>query len=302
MKKLHRVFAFIPIAALLVASVICFSAASIYYSNGAYYTLINNYQASLTGWDTETSTVVAVPAELNGRRVTNIESYAFYNDSTIAAVDFSDAVNLNVIGMYAFSNCSALNSPVILPESIVEIDDCAFESSAVTEVDVNFSAKISDQCFNRCGNLTEVRINGEVTEIGTYAFANCPNLVAVYLPASVTMISNSAFYNDPNLTIYCYKDSYAHTYAEIKNIAYVLLDAEPQEYIYGDANSDGYVNISDVTDIQRAVAEIDTLDDLRKKAADVNGDGVVTIDDATILQMYLAEFATDYPISVVTAQ
>ena len=133
-------------------------------------------------------------------------------------------------------------------------------------------------------------------------FANCPNLVAVYLPASVTTISNSAFYNDPNLTIYCYKDSYAHTYAEIKNIAYVLLDAEPQEYIYGDANSDGYVNISDVTDIQRAVAEIDTLDDLRKKAADVNGDGVVTIDDATILQMYLAEFATDYPIGVVTAQ
>ncbi len=72
--------------------------------------------------------------------------------------------------------------------------------------------------------------------------------------------------------------------------------------LLGDANGDGYVNISDVTDIQRAVAEIDTLDDLRKKAADVNGDGVVTIDDATILQMYLAEFATDYPIGVVTAQ
>ena len=57
-----------------------------------------------------------------------------------------------------------------------------------------------------------------------------------------------------------------------------------------------------MTSIQRAVAEIGTLDDLRQKAADVNADGVVTIDDATILQMYLAEFATDYPIGEVTAQ
>ncbi|MBQ5744071.1 MAG: dockerin type I repeat-containing protein, partial [Ruminococcus sp.] len=87
-------------------------------------------------------------------------------------------------------------------------------------------------------------------------------------------------------------------YAKAQNIPYILLDS----VLLGDANGDGYVNISDVTDIQRAVAEMDTLDDLRKKAADVNGDGVVTIDDATILQMYLAEFATDYPIGVVTAQ
>ena len=44
---------------------------------------------------------------------------------------------------------------------------------------------------------------------------------------------------------------------------------------------------------------MDTLDDLRKKAADVNSDGVVTIDDATFLQTYLAEFGTAYPIGEV---
>ena len=115
---------------------------------------------------------------------------------------------------------------------------------------------------------------------------------------SVNYIADTAFSGDPNLTLGVWFGSYGYEYAQSHNIPYILLDS----VLLGDANGDGYVNISDVTDIQRAVAEMDTLDDLRKKAADVNGDGVVTIDDATILQMYLAEFATDYPIGVVTAQ
>ena len=115
---------------------------------------------------------------------------------------------------------------------------------------------------------------------------------------SVNYIADTAFSGDPNLTLGVWFGSYGYQYAKAQNISYILLDS----VLLGDANGDGYVNISDVTDIQRAVAEMDTLDDLRKKAADVNSDGVVTIDDATILQMYLAEFATDYPIGVVTAQ
>ena len=285
MKKLHRIFALIPAAAILVASVIGFSAASIFYYNGAYYTLINNYQASLTGWDTEISTVVTVPGVLNGRAVTDVDRYAFYEDTTITGVDFSEANNLTTIGMYAFSNCSALNSPVILPESITEIDDCAFESSAVTEAEINFSAKIPNQCFNRCGNLTEVRINGAVTEIGTYAFANCPNLTAVYLPDTVTTIPNSAFKNDPNLTIYCYADSYAQQYAEARDIPYVLI----QTYEVGDVDRDGTLSITDVTLIQKYLAELEMFDDEQLRLADFSADGQVDIADATAIQITIAE-------------
>ena len=115
---------------------------------------------------------------------------------------------------------------------------------------------------------------------------------------SVNYIADTAFSGDPNLTLGVWFGSYGHEYAQSHNIPYILLDS----VLLGDANGDGYVNISDVTDIQRAVAEMDTLDDLRKKAADVNGDGVVTIDDATFLQTYLAEFETAYPIGEVTAQ
>ena len=69
------------------------------------------------------------------------------------------------------------------------------------------------------------------------------------------------------------------------------------EVMLGDADSNGSVNINDVTAIQRHVAEFEALEDLQAKAADVNGDGSITIEDATILQQYLAEYELSYPIN-----
>lgn len=62
------------------------------------------------------------------------------------------------------------------------------------------------------------------------------------------------------------------------------------DYIRGDVDGDGSVTISDVTEIQRYIAELRQLDDRAFLAADVNGDGDVTVTDATLVQRYLAEF------------
>ena len=146
--------------------------------------------------------------------------------------------------------------------------------------------------------ISDIIFSDTITTVEEYAFMNCTSLETVTIGKTVTQIADSAFNNDSVLTIACYYDSCAHNFAKAQNIPFILLDS----VLLGDANGDGYVNISDVTDIQRAVAEMETLDDLRKKAADVNSDGVVTIDDATFLQTYLAEFETAYPIGEVTAQ
>ena len=69
--------------------------------------------------------------------------------------------------------------------------------------------------------------------------------------------------------------------------------------ILGDANSDGKVDIRDVTAIQRHVAELKPLTGAALTAADINGDGEVTIEDATALQMYFAEFNVPYAIGAV---
>ena len=58
----------------------------------------------------------------------------------------------------------------------------------------------------------------------------------------------------------------------------------------GDTDLDGRITISDVTAIQRHIAELDIFSEEQLAAADTNSDGKVDITDATYLQMYLAEY------------
>ena len=67
-------------------------------------------------------------------------------------------------------------------------------------------------------------------------------------------------------------------------------------------NMDGYVNINDVTVIQRNLAELEDLNELQESAADANQDGFVDISDATAIQMFLAEYEIPYPIGETITQ
>ena len=69
-----------------------------------------------------------------------------------------------------------------------------------------------------------------------------------------------------------------------------ILPKKPIDFTYGDSNGDDVVNVTDVTSVQRYLANLKTLTEQELGAADVNTDGKVTIDDVTLLQRYLAEF------------
>ncbi len=72
--------------------------------------------------------------------------------------------------------------------------------------------------------LTTVIISDGIKEIDWFAFFNSPFLVNVTIPQSVTKIGYSAFDGcSSSLTIYCERDSYAHSYAESFGIPYVLI-------------------------------------------------------------------------------
>ena len=62
------------------------------------------------------------------------------------------------------------------------------------------------------------------------------------------------------------------------------------EYKIADTNLDEIITISDVTAIQRHLAELARFTDEQLALADTNGDGSVDITDATHLQKYLTEF------------
>ena len=107
----------------------------------------------------------------------------------------------DILGQYAFENCSSLTS-VNIPSSVTEIGRNAFGGcyslasvkipSSVTEIGV--------YAFTHCSSLTSVNIPSSVTEIGQYAFENCSSLSSVNIPSSVTEIGYAAFWGCSSLT------------------------------------------------------------------------------------------------------
>lgn len=68
------------------------------------------------------------------------------------------------------------------------------------------------------------------------------------------------------------------------------------QYLRGDANGDGKINVNDVTALQRHLAQLEPIAAANQKAADVDGSGSVDISDASSLQCYIAEFENVYHI------
>ena len=75
---------------------------------------------------------------------------------------------------------------------------------------------------------------------------------------------------------------------------YPPLDESGFSFIRGDVNGDNEVTISDVTDIQKRLADMETPS-FNERAADVDDNGL-DISDATAIQRYLAEYENIYHI------
>ena len=60
------------------------------------------------------------------------------------------------------------------------------------------------------------------------------------------------------------------------------------DYVYGDVNLDGKIDITDATSIQKYIADMNKFTGLQEELADVDGDGKVTVIDATLISMYLS--------------
>lgn len=96
--------------------------------------------------------------------------------------DVADVVDVvipdgvTVIGSSAFSNCYNLKT-VILPKSVVEIEDGAFAYSGVESVELPESLQlIGSSAFHNCLSLQDIIVPDTVKYIGGGAFKGCTNL------------------------------------------------------------------------------------------------------------------------------
>ena len=297
LKHISPILVFVIIVILTATTAF---AATVYYYFGYLYTNINNDMVSLYGIDDSEMDTLFIPATLNNKKLVDIRNNAFKDNTQIRLLEFAGAFNLERIGSFAFSGCTALTDNVTLPLNIKTVETAAFEGcTSIASIVYNTSCDyVPNQCFKGCTSLSSVTLNDNIVRIGSYAFDGCSSLNYIEIPATVTDISSSAFRNIDELTLGVWYGSYGFTYAKEQNIPYILLDSA----LLGDANGDGYVNVNDVTAIQRHAAELEPLEGICFHAADIDGDGDVSVDDATELQRYLAEYAVDYPVGETMTQ
>lgn len=136
-----------------------------------------------------------------------------FNVYTIPAV--IDGKNVTVIASGAFKNAFRIESDpkhqvaVTFPRTLVEIEDRAFEGSAISKAYIESASnfkKLGAYAFAECDRLIQVTIPYKTETIGEKAFYLCTSLVVVTLRSNDVQIADDAFdigVSKDNLRINC---------------------------------------------------------------------------------------------------
>ena len=72
-----------------------------------------------------------------------------------------------------------------------------------------------------------------------------------------------------------------------------------EQYRIGDTDGNGIVDASDITMLQRILANLDTDGEVSERRSDIDGNGTVDVIDVTLAMRYLADIDIPYPIDVI---
>lgn len=123
--------------------------------SGDFIFSVGNSSASLVEY-TGNAEAVKIPEKINGKKVTAIGDYAFWQKNKMKSITIPDSVK--TIGVAAFNECTALKK-VVFPESLKTVKDSAFWY---------------------CKNLQTVLINKNAKSFGKNVFKYC-NKLTVYV-------------------------------------------------------------------------------------------------------------------------
>ena len=250
-----------------------------------------------------------------------IDNCAFWDCSNLKSIDIPK--NVTEIGDSAFIGCSSIEE-IKIPEKVETIGSGAFNSmGSLTSAKIPDTVKtIGYNLFSYCDNLSSLIIAGtpvispgprnwftddENIGIATY----CPKLETIETKSNVFKWINSkgeekkissldAFFGGDYLHIpEGDEDKYKNdnpNYVIPKSLKAMITDIG--DSIYGDANLDGTVDISDAVLIMQSLSNPSKykLSDEARTAADVagNSDGVTNA-DALAIQKYLLKIISTLP-------
>ncbi len=146
---------------------------------------------TITGYG-GSGTELAIPGEIDGKKVTKIGDYAFSECGSLVSVNMPDG--LSEIGSFAFSGCGSLAS-IKIPGSVSVIGQTAF-ARCTSLKNLEIPGSVSDigyTVFAGCSGLESIVFGEGVERIGDQAFANCSSLNNVTMPESLTEIIGNSF-------------------------------------------------------------------------------------------------------------
>ncbi len=130
--------------------------------------------------------------------VTKINSYAFYNCTSIIGVSIPDSVTS--IGEFAFLGCDFERYTIYDNACYVGNEQNPYlllvraKNDDITSCTIHQNTRfINDQAFSNCMMLTEATIGNGVVSIGAYAFEKCSSLKNITIPGSVKSVGDYAF-------------------------------------------------------------------------------------------------------------
>ena len=128
----------------------------------------------------------------DGLLVTEIEAYAFRNNTSVKSITIPSTVE--TIGEYAFAGCTSLEE-IIIPASVTNIGVNAFDgcTSLKKVILPDGITVLPEYIFRGCTSLVEILNAEDLTEIGRYAFYGCTSLTTFTAPSKLETIGSDAF-------------------------------------------------------------------------------------------------------------
>ena len=209
--------------------------------------------------------------------VTNIDASAFERCLALEKVTLGNGIT--EIADDTFSDCRYL-SEINIPDGVTRIgEEAFFDCRSLKEL-------VLPEGLQTIGSADSLRNMG--------VFEECRSLEKIRIPDSVTTIGENAFENCRKLTVFGKADSAAAGFAEENDIKFKKYGRTTDSgKVVGDLNDDWDVNIFDATIMQSAFAEMTDIN-LKDKnniaLLDTNNDGKVNIRDVTQIQRYIAEY------------
>ncbi len=177
----------------------------------------DNMSCTITGFRTNT-TDVTIPSNYGDYTVTTLANYRDVSGVTYETIltnaryvkYLTIPSTVTRIGNFAFNNAnsgaSALRSVTFESPGLLEIGQCAFQSSNLETFSIPGTVKsIGQNAFSGTNLSGTLYIPDSVTELGSYAFASISDITRVIIGSGVSEIPYCCFYFDKGVTEYVFR-------------------------------------------------------------------------------------------------